>query len=65
MQVRGSVPICWTQKFSYGMPNSIEMTNKSVDENYKIFKKHLGQMLHNREYDNIILVNLLNKESGL
>jgi phosphatidylinositol-bisphosphatase len=60
VQVRGSVPIFWSQKFIYGVATGVSLKG-SLTENNGAFQLHISNLLKNRQYNNIILLNLLNK----
>ena len=58
VQMRGSVPLYWSQNFSYGILSSIKI-NGSEEDNQLFFNRHIDRMKSRDSYEFVFLLNLL------
>ena len=58
-QVRGSIPLLWTQEPNLQLNPKIQPKN-NFDENVEVFKAHIDEMRN--EYESVMLVNLIDKK---
>ena len=59
VQLRGSIPLIWTQEPTVKLNPKIEVS-KDADENYNVFSQHIMELIE--RYDSVHCINLIDKK---